>query len=152
MAESIVSEWRSREPRRCIRTEIAPDIQANCDARLLRVALENLLGNAWKFTSKGADAYLEFGATNRPGGAVYFVRDNGAGFDMAYASQLFHPFQRLHQATEFEGTGIGLVTVQRIVQRHGGSVWAEGFVGRGATFYFTLASVACEQNGNERGI
>ena len=106
--------------------------------RLLRIVLENLLGNAWKFTSKKDDARIELGDTEMQGETVYFVRDNGAGFDMTYADRLFRSFQRLHKDTEFPGTGIGLATVQRIVERHGGRVWAEGAVGQGATFWFTL--------------
>lgn len=109
------------------------------DERLLRVALENLLGNAWKFTGKQSDASIEFGITHPPGGAAeFFVRDNGAGFEMAYADKLFGAFQRLHTTSEFPGSGIGLATVQRIIHRHGGKVRAEGAVGQGATFYFTL--------------
>jgi light-regulated signal transduction histidine kinase (bacteriophytochrome) len=101
--------------------------------------LDNLLNNAWKFSSKQAQAQVEFGVTPADAGrAVYFVRDDGAGFDMAYTSKLFSPFQRLHGMQEFSGNGIGLATVQRIVHRHGGRVWADGAVGRGATFYFTL--------------
>jgi light-regulated signal transduction histidine kinase (bacteriophytochrome) len=100
---------------------------------------ENLLGNSWKFTRKHPDARIEFGATTREGERAYFVRDDGAGFDMAYADKLFRPFQRLHTADDFEGTGIGLATVQRIVQRHGGRVWGEGRVEGGSTFYFVLA-------------
>jgi PAS domain S-box-containing protein len=137
LASTIVNDLRDQEPGRTVDITIAPDIQAHCDARLIRVVLTNLIGNAWKFTGKQERACLEFGATD---GAAYFVRDNGAGFDMAYASQLFAPFQRLHQVSEFAGTGIGLATVQRIILRHGGRIWAESAVGQGATFYFTLGS------------
>src|SRR2546422_429289 len=108
------------------------------DGRLLAILLENLLGNAWKFTGKRQKARIEFGRIHEAAQRAYFIRDNGAGFDMAYASKLFGAFQRLHAANEFEGTGIGLATVQRIARRHGGRVWAEGEVDRGATFYFTL--------------
>jgi light-regulated signal transduction histidine kinase (bacteriophytochrome) len=101
--------------------------------------LSNLLGNAWKFTSKTADAVIEFGAVHANGNRSFYVRDNGAGFDMNYASKLFGPFQRLHNSSDFEGTGIGLATVQRVVNRHGGQIWAEGSVGHGATFFFTLS-------------
>ncbi len=109
------------------------------DLRLLRIALENLLGNAWKFTEKTPAATIQFGTTTTPEGrSALFVRDNGAGFDMAHATKLFGAFQRLHGATEFAGTGIGLATVQRVIRRHGGRIWAEGAVGKGATFFFTL--------------
>jgi signal transduction histidine kinase len=114
------------------------EVIANGDPVLLRAALENLLGNAWKFTSGCTAARITFGAAEQDGGRVYYVQDNGAGFDMAYADKLFTPFQRLHQASEFAGTGIGLATVQRIVHRHGGRIWATGAVGQGATFRFTL--------------
>ncbi len=110
------------------------------DVGLLRIALTNLLENAWKFTSKQVTARVEFGSTERGGETVYFVRDNGAGFDLAYAGKLFSPFQRMHKAREFPGTGIGLATVRRIVHRHGGRIWAEAQIGKGATFYFTLPS------------
>jgi light-regulated signal transduction histidine kinase (bacteriophytochrome) len=118
---------------------MADGAAAEGDERLLRVALENLLGNAWKFTAKRARARVEFGLRQINGGPVYYVRDNGAGFDMKYAGQLFAAFQRLHGPGEFPGTGIGLATVRRIVHRHGGRVCAEGEAGRGATVYFTLA-------------
>ncbi len=138
MAQTIASELQKTQPERQVECLITPGLSANADARLLRVVLENLLGNAWKFTSKHTQARIEFGATEAEGEAAYFVRDNGAGFDMAYADKLFGAFQRLHRTTEFPGTGIGLATVQRIIHRHGGRVWAEGTVEQGATFYFTL--------------
>jgi light-regulated signal transduction histidine kinase (bacteriophytochrome) len=104
----------------------------------MRIALENLLENAWKFTSKRESARIEFGQTNNNGSRVYFVRDDGAGFDSARATRLFGAFQRFHDKNDFPGTGVGLATVQRIVQRHGGRIWAESVPGKGATFYFTL--------------
>src|SRR5262249_2318085 len=106
--------------------------------RLMRAALENLVGNAWKFTGKTAAARIAFGCEPKQGVPSYFVRDNGAGFDMRYAHKLFLPFQRLHAQSEFEGTGIGLATVHRILARHGGRLWAEAAPGQGATFWFTL--------------
>src|SRR5881394_3571462 len=139
LAESILAELQKNQPERRAEFFIAPKLMVNADANLLRIALENLLGNAWKFTSKRPKAQIELGATSHNGKPAYFVRDNGAGFDMAYAGKLFGAFQRLHSGDEFEGTGIGLATVQRIVNRHGGRVWAEGKVNQGATFYFTLA-------------
>jgi light-regulated signal transduction histidine kinase (bacteriophytochrome) len=150
IASTIVNELRGHEPQRDVSVEIAPHIQANGDARLLRAAMNNLIGNAWKFTGKREKACIEFGANSEDGVVVYFVRDNGAGFDMAYASQLFAPFQRLHQTSEFAGTGIGLATVQRIVQRHGGRIWAESSVDHGATFYFTLAAEGGANGSKER--
>jgi len=108
------------------------------DARLLELVLQNLIGNAWKFTAKQSSARIEVGLRHDQGRTVFFVSDNGAGFDMNYAKKLFGAFQRLHSSKEFEGTGIGLATVQRIVRRHGGEAWAEGEVGKGATFYFTV--------------
>jgi PAS domain S-box-containing protein len=126
-------------PERAVEVSIEDDLQAYGDPRLLSVVLDNLLGNAWKFTAKRADAKIELGATSKDGQTVYFVRDNGAGYDMKYEAKLFGVFQRLHAAHEFEGTGVGLATVQRVVHRHGGRVWAEGKVGEGAVFYFTLA-------------
>ncbi len=138
LAHSIASELQQAQPERSVTFVIEDGVKANGDTRLLRVVLENLLGNAWKFTRQHPNATIEFGkeaAAERP---TYFVKDDGAGFDMAYANKLFRAFHRLHPGTEFDGTGIGLVTVQRIVQRHGGVVWAQGAVERGATFYFAL--------------
>ncbi len=138
MAEAAVEELKKAQPDRAVDFVIEKELTAEGDPRLLRVVLDNLLGNAWKYTGKRSRARIEFGRTNHDDRAAYFVRDNGAGFDMAYAGKLFGAFQRLHSANEFEGTGIGLATVQRIIHRHGGHVWAEGAVEKGATFYFTL--------------
>ena len=117
---------------------IAPDLRAEGDSPLIRTVLENLIGNAWKFTSKRQDARIEVGRTEINETSTFFVRDNGAGFDQAYTDRLFGAFQRLHAATEFPGTGIGLASVLRIIHRHGGRIWAEGEINRGATFYFSL--------------
>ncbi|MDB6109184.1 MAG: sensor hybrid histidine kinase, partial [Pedosphaera sp.] len=138
LARSVADQLRKANPERCVEVLIEPDLITQADARLMRIVLENLLGNAWKFTSQKRDARIEFRRTTREGAPAYFVRDNGAGFDMAYANKLFGAFQRLHSTAEFPGTGVGLATVQRVIHRHGGRVWAEGEVGRGATFYFTL--------------
>jgi signal transduction histidine kinase len=138
MATSIVRELQEGQPRRSIQAVIADGIVAEGDSRLLRVVMENLLGNAWKYTSRHDGAKIEFGRNQNGGRPAYFVRDDGAGFDPAYAHRLFGAFQRLHGAPEFPGTGIGLATVQRIIRRHGGEVWAEAAVEKGATFYFTL--------------
>ncbi len=139
MAQEIVTELQEEEPRRQVEFTIAPDIVARGDSQLLHVALQNLLDNAWKFTSQRQQGRIEFGTEEVEGETACYVRDNGAGFDMAYADNLFGAFQRLHKDSEFPGTGIGLATVQRVVHRHGGRVWAEGVVGEGATFYFTLS-------------
>lgn len=138
MARSIASELETREPQRKVQFVIQECALAEGDSRLLRIALENLLRNAWKYTSAHATARIEFGCDAARG--IYYVRDDGAGFDQAQAGRLFQPFQRLHSLAEFPGTGIGLATVQRIVHRHGGRVWAEGAKEKGATFYFTLNS------------
>jgi PAS domain S-box-containing protein len=145
-AATILKELRSTDDRPNVDCILKPGLIAEGDGRLLKVVLENLLGNAWKFTSKREHARIEFGALEpqelsvrgQPGGVIYFVRDNGAGFDMKYADKLFGAFQRLHRVGEFPGSGIGLATVQRIIRRHGGRVWAKGAVDAGATFYFTL--------------
>ncbi len=140
IASIIATELGNNEPERQVKFTIPDELFTDADSRLMKVALENLLGNAWKFTSKIAAARIEFGAEQRDAATVYFVRDNGAGFNMEYASKLFSPFQRLHRDADFPGTGIGLATVYRIIDRHGGRVWAEGGVGTGATFYFTISS------------
>jgi hypothetical protein len=137
LAREIVAELRADQPGRTVQFEMPESVPAQCDPRLMRIALANLLGNAWKFTGKRKDARVEFSLVGA--GAIYRVQDNGAGFDMAHASRLFTPFERLHAGGDFPGTGIGLATVQRIVERHGGRIWAEAGVGRGASFYFTLA-------------
>lgn len=138
LVQSIAAEIKRAQPERKAEFIIADGIVTDGDARLLRIALENLLGNAWKFTSKRPYATIEFGVTQHGGKSDYFVRDNGAGFDMAYADKLFSAFQRLHSPAEFPGTGIGLAIVQRIIHRHQGHIWAEGAIDKGATFYFTL--------------
>ena len=138
IGEHIVTELRHREPGRATGVHIAPEIAAHADARMLTIVLENLLGNAWKFTAKHAAAEIWLGSEQRESGAVYFVRDSGAGFDMKYIGKLFGAFQRLHGANDYEGIGIGLATVHRIISRHGGKIWAEAAVNAGATFFFTL--------------
>ena len=138
LAASFVAELHERDPARDVVVDVAPGLVARADPKLMRAVLENLLGNAWKFTSRHETALIEFGADQSAGGVTFFVRDDGAGFDMRYAKNLFGAFQRLHTPDQFEGTGIGLATVQRIVHRHGGTVWAEGEVEKGATFWFTL--------------
>ena len=139
LASGVINELKSAASKeRQVEVVIAPDLIVNADMNLLRIVLENLLGNAWKFTQKHPSARIELGVTERDNNTTYFVRDDGAGFDMAYVNKLFGAFQRLHDDSEFEGSGIGLATVQRIIQRHGGVVWAEGAVEKGATFYFTL--------------
>jgi signal transduction histidine kinase len=138
LCHELVSELRDHEPQRNVTVDIQAAILAGGDRHLLRDALANLLGNAWKFTAQVPQARIRFGADMKNGVTVYYVQDNGAGFDQAYADRLFTPFQRLHHQSDFPGTGVGLSTVQRIVQRHGGALWAKGEPGRGATFYFTL--------------
>lgn len=138
MARDVAAELQKSNPGRKVAFRIAEGLTAECDGHLLKVVFDNLLGNAWKFTGHKEEATIEFAATMVDGGTAYFVRDDGAGFDMAYSDKLFATFQRLHLEKEFPGTGIGLSLVQRIIRRHGGNVWAEGEVGRGATFYFTL--------------
>jgi len=138
LAQSIAAELQKSQPERQVEFIITPGVTANGGAHLLRILLENLLGNAWKFTGKHPTARIEFGTTQVDDEQAFFVRDDGVGFDMTYADRLFGVFQRLHATDDFPGTGVGLATVQRIAYRHGGRVWGEGEVGKGATFYFTL--------------
>lgn len=138
MVHMILTELQETEPNRPAEFVVAESLIVSGDAHLLRIALENLLGNAWKFTGKKEKTRIEFGIRQQDDKEVFFIKDNGAGFDTAFADKLFDPFQRLHKPNEFPGTGIGLATVQRILQRHGGQIWAESVVGEGATFYFTL--------------
>jgi signal transduction histidine kinase len=148
LAREIVDTLRERAPDREAVFRVAENLQANGDLGLLRIALDNLLGNAWKFTSGRSPAEIEFGGRLIDGEPACYVRDNGAGFDMDRAGRLFQAFQRLHDAREFPGTGIGLAIVHRIVTKHGGRIWAESEPGRGTTFYFTLSGVA--GNGGSR--
>jgi signal transduction histidine kinase len=139
LATTVIGELRKAHPDRDVKWIVQDSVTAYADARLMRITLENLLGNAWKFTSKTAAPEIELGAREDPAeGTVYFVRDNGAGFDMKYVDRLFGAFQRLHSDKDFPGTGIGLATVQRVVVRHGGRIWVDAAVGTGATFQFTL--------------
>jgi light-regulated signal transduction histidine kinase (bacteriophytochrome) len=138
VARSIARELQETEPGRRVEFVIENDLSAVGDSQLVRAAMENLLRNSWKYTSAHPSARIEFGKSQRNGKFSFFVRDDGAGFDPRHADRLFGAFQRLHTATEFPGTGVGLATVQRIIHRHGGEIWAEGAVEKGATFYFTL--------------
>ncbi len=139
LVRNVADEFHKRDPQRKVELRVAKDLNTNGDPRLLRVVLENLLGNAWKYTSKQPAATIEFGLSRNNGNSSFFVRDDGVGFDMQFADKLFTPFQRLHGVNEFPGTGVGLATVQRIIHRHGGRIWAEAGVNKGATFYFTLS-------------
>lgn len=136
--EEIFDELRRAEPLRKVQCVVQQGVTGDADEHLLRVVLDNLIGNAWKYCSGKQQGVIEFGMARHQGNFAYFVRDNGAGFDMKHSDQLFTPFQRLHDSREFQGTGIGLATVQRIIHRHGGQIWAEGAPGKGAAFYFTL--------------
>ena len=148
LARGVAAELQKSQPGRRVTFRIAEGLTAMCDGHLLKIVFDNLFGNAWKFTGHNEEATIEFAATRVDGTTAYFVRDDGAGFDMAYSDKLFATFQRLHLEKEFPGTGIGLSLVQRIIHRHGGKVWAEGAVGQGATFYFTLTQ---DKQVEERG-
>ena len=139
ISADAIASLREREPQRNVQSEIQPDMTVNADARLLRIAMDNLLGNAWKYTGPQAEPRITVGVHAGGEEPVYFVRDNGVGFDMAYADKLFTPFQRLHAPAQFPGSGIGLVIAQRIIARHGGRIWAEAAPDQGAAFYFTLS-------------
>jgi light-regulated signal transduction histidine kinase (bacteriophytochrome) len=142
IADELAEDLRAQDAARTVEFVITPGLRADGDATLLRLVLQNLIGNAWKFTAKSHAPRIEFGVRSDGGSVAYFVKDNGAGFDMRFAEKMFGLFQRLHSANEFPGTGVGLATVQKIVRRHGGRVWAEAVPapanGHGATFYFTL--------------
>lgn len=138
LAHNVVRDLQQAHRERIVEIDITPDLVARGDQRLMRIVLENLINNAWKFTSKQEYPRIEFGIQAADHQRIYFVRDNGAGFDMNYANKLFGTFQRLHGSAEFPGIGIGLAIVQRIIQRHSGRIWAEGAIDKGATFYFTL--------------
>jgi signal transduction histidine kinase len=138
IARRVAGDLSARAPERPVETALEPELFAEADPRLVTVLFENLMGNAWKFTSRQERPRVEVGRQDNGSGSAFYVRDNGAGFDMRYADKLFGAFQRLHSDIDFEGTGIGLATVHRIVARHGGRIWAEGEIGKGATFYFTL--------------
>jgi light-regulated signal transduction histidine kinase (bacteriophytochrome) len=139
LASEIADETRELNPDRQVTVTIAPELSASADARLMRILLGNLISNAWKYTSTKQDAAVEVGSEVVDAEVRHFVRDNGVGFDMLYSHKLFGAFQRLHSQSEFPGAGIGLATVRRIVNRHGGRCWAEGAVGEGATFYFVVS-------------
>ncbi len=138
IAEMLLKEFKLAEPTRIVQAVVAEDVVVSGDPRLLKILMTNLINNAWKYSSRQSRAEIEFGVKNDESAPVYFVRDNGAGFDMADADKLFRVFKRLHDPSQFSGTGVGLATVQRIITRHGGRIWAEGEVGKGATFFFTL--------------
>jgi light-regulated signal transduction histidine kinase (bacteriophytochrome) len=138
IAKSVVDEMQDSESDRQVDITVAESMPVRCDKRLIKLVLQNLLDNAWKFTSKIPTPIIEFGSEEKDGETHYFVKDNGAGFDMEYSDKLFVPFQRLHSVEDFEGSGIGLATVQRVINRHGGRVWAESVIDKGSTFYFTI--------------
>jgi light-regulated signal transduction histidine kinase (bacteriophytochrome) len=142
LARQIVAELREQQPDRNPDVRIAEGLVADVDPDFMRIALANLLSNAFKFTGNQTDPRIDFASETRDGEVVYYIRDNGAGFDMAHADQVFRPFERLHSQDDFPGTGIGLATVQRVIGRHGGRIWADAAIGRGATFFFTLRSEA----------
>jgi len=138
LAQEVADALKNQDPDRRVEVQIQSDLRAYADSGLMRILLDNLLGNAWKFTSRRTDACIEFKSRKRFAETVFYVKDNGAGFDMVHSGSLFQPFQRLHSASDFPGTGIGLATVRRVVDHHRGQVWAESSVGNGATVFFTI--------------
>ena len=138
ITEDITNELKKSEPNRKVKITIQKDVMVKGDFSLLKIMLENLLNNAWKFTSKKDETIIEFGIIKGEEKDIYYIKDNGVGFDMEYVDKLFTPFQRLHSEEEFSGTGVGLANVKRIINMHGGKIWAEGKVGEGATFYFVI--------------
>jgi light-regulated signal transduction histidine kinase (bacteriophytochrome) len=138
IALSIIEELKASQPQRVVKVDIQDNMIANVDKNLIHIALSNLLGNAWKFTGKTPDARIRFNKQIKNGKSIYSIKDNGAGFDMKRSENLFTPFRRLHSDQEFSGTGIGLAIVERVIERHGGRIWAEGEINKGATFFFTL--------------
>jgi len=145
LVQDVLGQLKRRDPDRNIKLDVIENVVVEGDASLLQIALDNLLGNAWKFTQKQSAPTIEFGITRKNEQTAFFIRDNGAGFDMKQSNRLFSPFQRLHKASDFEGTGIGLAIVQRIIKRHGGKIWAEAVADQGATFFFTLSSNAVSE-------
>ncbi len=145
MGGEIIDDLRANVPDRDVRFDVVPEIQADADKALLRILLTNLLQNAWKYTGSSDDAWIELGVAQAdPDVPIYYVRDNGIGFDNADKEEIFQAFTRLHTRAEFAGSGLGLATVERIVRRHGGRVWAEGTSGEGAVFHFTLAPASTD--------
>ena len=139
IAQNILQHLAESQPERKVDVRIQPGMRVTADLNLMKIALDNLLGNAWKYSDKQAHARIEFGRSDKGGDETYFIKDNGIGFDMRFADKLFSSFQRLHKASEYEGTGIGLATVQRIIHRHGGRIWGEAEPNKGASFYFTIS-------------
>ncbi|KPJ95590.1 MAG: hypothetical protein AMJ53_02500, partial [Gammaproteobacteria bacterium SG8_11] len=140
LASEVIDTLKTNDSQRCVSVVVESGLEAEADPQLVRLCIENLLGNSWKYTKRRPQAIIEVGLYRADTPNTFYVKDNGAGFDMQYVDKLFLPFHRLHNDSEFEGTGVGLATVQRIIERHGGSIWAEAEVGKGATFYFTLQS------------
>jgi light-regulated signal transduction histidine kinase (bacteriophytochrome) len=151
MAGEISDALVRENPQRSVEIDIAPGLTIQADHGLMRIVMTNLIENAWKYSANSAHARIEIGATSRDGETVYYVRDNGAGFDMKYSDKLFSPFQRLHSEAEFAGTGVGLATVKRIIERHQGKVWIEGAVDHGATVYFSIGNPDIVQAGTLKG-